>query len=92
MALIEYPDCGEPVSAKEKMPARWEHSREGGASSGEAGGKDAYRITKDESDTTVFFHSSSMDSVYLECSKCGRIHKFKKSISTISTRAAEHPR
>lgn len=78
MALIEYPDCGEPVSAKEKMPARWEHSREGGASSGEAGGKDAYRITKDESDTTVFFHSSSMDSVYLECSKCGRIHKFKK--------------
>ena len=30
MALIEYPDCGEPVSAKEKMPARWEHSREGG--------------------------------------------------------------
>lgn len=78
MTLIEYPDCGEPVSAKEKMPARWEHSREGGASSGEAGGKDAYRITKDESDTTVFFHSGSMDSVYLECSKCGRIHKFKK--------------
>lgn len=78
MALIEYPECGEPVSGKEKIPARWEHSREGGVSSGEAGGKDAYRITKDESDTTVFFHSSSMDSVYLECSKCGRIHKFKK--------------
>ena len=78
MALIEYPDCGEPVSGKEKIPARWEHSREGGISSGEAGGKDAYRITKDESDTTVFFHSGSMDYVYLECSKCGRIHKFKK--------------
>lgn len=78
MALIECPDCGEPVSDKEKMPTRWKHSREGGASSGETGGKDAYRITKDESDTTVFFHSSSADSIYLECSKCGRIHKFKK--------------
>lgn len=78
MALTECPECGGQVSDKAMACPNCGCPIETDLLDNCHHEDASFRITKDESDTTIRFSSGGADYVYLECSQCGRIYKFKR--------------